>query len=186
MNYDTAFERIIGHEGRFQAHHDDRGNWTSGRVGEGELKGTKFGISAMSYPNEDIRNLTLDRAKFLYKRDFWDRNGLDRYHGALQYQLFDMALNHGRGNAIRMFQRALGVLDDGSVGRITLGAYDEMVAERGIDDLLKYLSAERIEFFTRLSTFTQFGRGWMNRVAGNLRYAADDTEAPWCEHQRAA
>lgn len=186
MNFDTAFERVIGHEGKFQNHRSDRGNWTSGRVGEGELRGTKFGISAMTYPLEDIVNLTIERAKFLYKRDFWDRYNLSRFHSALQYQMFDIAVNHGFGNAARMLQRALDVLDDGSIGDITMGAYHLMINTRGIDDLLKLLNAERIRFFTRLSTFNDYGRGWMNRVADNLVYAAHDTEAPWCVSKVAA
>ena len=185
MNYDTAFKRIIGHEGKFQNHREDRGNWTSGIVGQGELKGTKYGISAMSYPNEDIENLTLERAKLIYKRDFWDRYKLDRFHSAVQYQMFDMALNHGFGNAARMLQRAVETLDDGRIGPITMSHYNAIVTTRGIDDLLKLLIAQRIRFFTRLSTFKKFGAGWMNRVADNLVYAADDTEAPWAKGEAA-
>ena len=43
-----SFDRVIGHEGLFQNDRDDRGNWTSGKIGVGELKGTKFGIAAMT------------------------------------------------------------------------------------------------------------------------------------------
>ena len=46
--FDKVFNRVIGHEGGFQNMHHDRGNWTGGKVGEGELKGTKFGLSAMT------------------------------------------------------------------------------------------------------------------------------------------
>ena len=175
MNYDIAFERVIGHEGKFQNDPKDRGNWTSGKIGTGELKGTKYGISAMSYPDEDIENLTLERAKFLYRRDFWDRVAGDDLHSALVYQLFDSAINHGIGNAIRILQRAVGVADDGYMGPVTHDA----VLERGIDDVLKLFNAKRIRFFTKISTFDRFGRGWMNRVAYNLEYAADDYTAPW-------
>lgn len=170
VNFDTAFERVIGHEGKFQNNPKDRGNWTTGIVGQGELKGTKFGISAMSYPHLDIKNLTLDQAKVIYKRDFWDRAKADQYHGAIAYQLFDMAINHGNGNAIRMLQRAAGVLDDGKVGNVTLGAINAM----NLNDVLMRLNAQRIRFMTKLSTWPEFGAGWANRVAGNLEYGAVD------------
>src|SRR5690554_3598272 len=63
ITFDLVFERLIGHEGKFTDVRGDRGNWTSGRVGAGELKGTKYGISAMSYPHLDIKAITLEQAK---------------------------------------------------------------------------------------------------------------------------
>lgn len=178
ITFDTAFERLIGHEGKFQNNRHDRGNWTSGKVGVGELRGTKFGISAMSYPNENIRELSEDRAKFLYRRDFWQRVGGDDLHAAIVFQLFDAAVNHGPGNAIRILQRAVGVADDGDFGPITEAA----VKDHDVNDVLMKFNASRIRFFTRLSTFSEFGRGWMNRVATNLDHAADDYTAPWYEN----
>lgn len=178
MNYDEAFARVIGHEGKFQNDPNDRGNWTTGKIGVGQLKGTKYGISAMSYPDEDIVNLTIERAKFLYKRDFWDRVSGDHLHAALVYQLFDAAINHGIGNAIRILQRAVDVADDGAMGDVT----HQAIKDRGTDDVLKLFNAKRIRFFTKLSTFKLYGAGWMNRVALNLEYAADDYTAPWYEH----
>lgn len=182
MNYDEAFERVLGHEGELSLDRDDRGNWTSGEVGKGQLKGTKYGISAMSYPTMDIANLTKEQAKQIYYVDFWMRVKGEKLHNALAFQLFDAAINHGPGNAIRMVQRAVSVADDGVVGPLTLDA----IKNRGIDDTLKLFNAERIDFFTKISTFNKYGRGWMRRVANNLRYAADDYTAPWNEHVEVA
>jgi lysozyme family protein len=39
--------------------------------------------------------------------------------------------------------------------------------------VLKF-NAERLRFYAKLSTFDAFGRGWINRVAGNLDFAAQD------------
>lgn len=169
-DFDLAFERLIGHEGKFTDNRADRGNWTSGRVGAGELKGTKYGISAMSYPDLDIKNLTLDQAKEIYRRDFWMRAGADQYDGAIGYQVFDAAVNHGIENAVRLLQRAVRVADDGDVGPMTLKAVKAMT----VTDVLMRFNAQRIRFYTKLSTWLEFGKGWMNRVAGNLDYGADD------------
>ena len=68
--FNKVFDRVIGHEGGFQADPKDRGNWTSGVVGQGELKGTKFGLAAMTYPHLDIKNLTVDQAKAIYFEDW--------------------------------------------------------------------------------------------------------------------
>lgn len=182
MSFDTAFERVIGHEGGYSLHQNDPGNWTGGRKGLGTLKGTRYGISAASYPDEDIAGMTLARAKQLYRRDFWNRAQADLFHPAVAYQTFDAAVNHGTGNAIRFLQRALDVADDGIVGEVTLAA----LADDDVDDVLKRFNAARIRFYVKLRTFDDFGRGWMARVAQNLEYAADDYNAPWYVQMEAA
>jgi lysozyme family protein len=103
----------MGHEGNFTDNPKDPGNWTGGKVGVGELRGTKFGIAANTYPAIDIRNLTRDEAKKIYKRDFWDKVNADSLPYGVSFQLFDFAVNSGMSTAIRYFQRALGVADDG-------------------------------------------------------------------------
>lgn len=182
MNFDIAFDRLIGHEGRFTDDPDDRGNWTSGQIGVGQLKGTKFGISAMSYPDLDIKNLTVADAKLLYRQDFWDRVLGGQLHNAVVYQLFDAAVNHGIGNAIRILQRALDIAEDGAMGPLTHAA----IRRTETNDLLILFNAKRIRFYTKLSTFKKYGGGWSNRVATNLEYAADDYTAPWHEHLEVA
>jgi lysozyme family protein len=168
--FEECFSRVINAEGGFQNDRNDRGNWTGGSIGSGELRGTKFGISAMSYPHLDIQNLTLDQARLVYKKDWWEKLNLHRFSKAVSFQIFDSAVNHGPSAAIRMVQRAVGVLADGIVGEKTISAIRKIDPD---DFVLKFL-AERIEFFTKVSTFSIYGRGWMNRVAENLRIAAED------------
>jgi len=168
MNFDIAFDRLIGHEGKFTDNPQDLGNWTSGRVGIGELKGTKYGIAAHSYPYLDIKNLTLQQAKDIYKRDYWDILG--NAHPAIKFQMFDAAVNHGYGNAIRFLQRAVKVADDGQWGRISQAALDAM----DHNDVLLRFVAYRLRFWASLRSFDAFGRGWTNRGADNLLYASED------------
>ena len=65
--FDTAFANVIGLEGGYTDDPRDRGNWTGGTVGQGKLRGTKYGISAAAFPTLDIANLTLDAAKAIYR-----------------------------------------------------------------------------------------------------------------------
>src|SRR5215471_2080784 len=66
-DFAKAIEMVIAtHEGGFQKRVDDPGNWTPA----GELRGTKFGISAHSFPDIDIEALTLNEAEELY-RSVW-------------------------------------------------------------------------------------------------------------------
>lgn len=163
--FDEAFDRLIGHEGGFQADPNDRGNWTSGKIGFGELKGTKFGISAMTYPELDIQNLTREEAKEIY-REWW----IPDLPPAIQYQLFDSAVNHGMVNTTRFLQRAVGVVDDGALGPKTRGA----IGQADLNDLLMKFLAERLIFMTHVQSWDYFGRGWARRIARNLRLAARD------------
>lgn len=170
LTFDQAFERLIGHEGKFTNDRQDRGNWTTGVIGKGELKGTKYGISAMTYPDLDIKNLTLVQAKQIYKRDWWDKINADQIDTALVFQVWDFAINAGMGTAKRKLQLAVGVLDDGIIGNLTIQAINK--AE--LNDILLKFNAERLKYYTSLSTWPRYGKGWTLRVAGQLNYAAVD------------
>ena len=90
MGFDRAFEETISLEGGFSRDPDDNGNWTGGRKGLGELKGTKYGISAAQYPSLDIENLTPHGAKEIYRRDYWNPLRLDSIDNeAIQEDVFD-------------------------------------------------------------------------------------------------
>lgn len=171
----NAFERIVASEGGLSMDPQDRGNWTSGVVGQGELKGTKYGVSAMAYPFLNIATLTKDAAQYYFEKDYWDKVQADHFHPAIAFQLVDASYNHGRGNAIRMLQRAVDVADDGIIGPLTL----DSVNGEDTDDVLHLFNAERLVFYTKISTFNRYGKGWVRRVAENMKWAADDNDAPW-------
>lgn len=168
MNFDQAFNITVGHEGGYTNNPKDAGNWTGGKVGSGANLGTKYGIAANTYPREDIKNLTLDRAKFLYKRDFWDKAKCDQLPSGLRFHVFDCAVNSGVSRGIKTLQQAVGVKDDGIIGAQTLAA----VNSRNAQDIIISFYSFRISFYTSLSSFVTFGKGWMNRVASNLKLGA--------------
>lgn len=150
MSFDAAFEMVTDsiHEGGYVNDPNDPG---------GE---TKYGISKRQYPNEDIANLTLARAKVLYRRDYWDPIKGDQLPAALAICLFDMAVNSGVAQAVRTLQRAIDVHVDGIMGPGTLGkalALPEKI-------LVAYMQAERVLYLMSLPTFKNFGRGWTRRV----------------------
>lgn len=168
--FKKAFQRVIGHEGGFQNDPDDRGNWTTGKIGSGDLKGTKFGISAMAYPNVDIKNLTVEEAETIYYQDYFCKMGGTVAHPSLVYQMFDASVNHGVHRATQFLQRAVGEKDDGVFGDKTEAATKAMDHN---DVLLNYL-AERLDFMNDIRTWDKYGRGWSQRIAENLRLAARD------------
>lgn len=168
MNFDQAFEALIGHEGGLSMDPKDRGNWTGGRVGVGTLKGSKYGVSAASYPALDIANLTLADAKAIYLKDYWGAAGCDAVPDGIKFDLFDMAVNSGQGNAIKVLQRAVDALADGALGPRTLQALNSMAAPR----LVARFNGHRLEFMTNdIVAWPSQGRGWAKRIANNLKEA---------------
>lgn len=165
MTFDEAFTLLIGNEGGFQKDRADAGNWTGGKVGVGILRGTKYGISAKSYPSEDIEALTLDRAKFIYRRDFWNPAHCDQVPEIVRFDLFDTAVHSGIVTGVKMLQRAAGVLDDGVFGPKTAAAVATYEPYR----LLLHFNAERLDYLNDLSSWPSFGRGWTERIANNMR-----------------
>lgn len=163
-DFEYAFEQVIGHEKGFQNGYNDRGNWTGGRVGSGLLKGTKYGISAMSYPMLDIVNLTLDAAKAIYYRDYWLPLGLTTLPEAIRFDMFDTAINSGKSTAIKLLQRACKVKDDGVLGSATLAA----AAKINPEQLDSAFNGYRLLFVCDLAIWPDYGKGLVRRVAKNL------------------
>jgi lysozyme family protein len=158
MTFDEAFELLIENEGELSTDPKDSGNWTGGKVGKGVLKGSKYGISAASYPRLDIRNLTLQEAKNIYLRDFW----IDGLPEEIAFDFFDTAVNSGTSRAIKILQATVGARQDGKLGPQTLEAISNL------KDLKAKYNANRLLFMTDLSAWSSQGRGWAKRIANNL------------------
>lgn len=158
MDFEKAIKRVLGHEVGYVNDPEDPG---------GE---TKWGISKRSYPDLDIAALTRDHAIAIYERDFWERIHHRVLPDALDFQLLDSAVHSGIEQSIRFLQRALHVADDGYFGPVSRQALQ--TAE--VNDLAFNFIAERIDFMTRRKNWDAHGKGWMRRMAQNLRYAAED------------
>lgn len=144
-NWRRSREFVKRWEGGYSDNPEDHGNWTGGRKGQGELKGTKFGISAASYPHLDIRNLTIEQADEIYKRDYWQASGADKLPYPYCLLVFDTAVLHGVGTAKKW------------VGEVGDNAYA--------------FAAKRLAVYTKLDNWQHFGAGWVNRVANLLEVA---------------
>ncbi len=151
--FDECFAKLIGHEGGYVFDARDPG---------GE---TKFGISKRAYPNIDIHALTLDAAKAIYRRDYWQRCRCDELPPGVAFDVFDAAVNSGPAQAIKWLQRAVGVADDGAIGPITLAA----VGRFQPGSLRARYSGMRLDFMASLPSWPSFGRGWARRIAANLQ-----------------
>lgn len=103
-DFDKAQRFVHKVEGGFQIDARDRGNWTSGKVGEGNLAGTNWGISAMfltgmmgkPVTEKIMRALTYEEALIIYRVKFWDSLHLSLLKNQqVATLIYDGAVNQG-------------------------------------------------------------------------------------------
>lgn len=152
QDFRKAFTLLIENEKGYVNHPEDPG---------GE---TNWGISKKSYPDLDIKNLTVEQARDIYYQDYWLVCNCDLFQYALAFEVLDAAVNHGTTKAIMLVQQAAGVADDGELGPITVAA----IKATSPEDMLLRFQGYRLRFLTKLKKWDTFGRGWANRVADNL------------------
>lgn len=165
-NFEKAFIEIIGIEGGYVNHPHDKGG------------PTKYGISQKSYPHLDIKRITLEEAKNIYYKDYWNHRYL-RLDNILEYrvalEIFDTSVNMGPKQAAYILQKSLNILNrnekdfedlevDGWIGEQTLMAYDKV--DKFI--LLKVLNGYQFIRYVNIAennpTQEEFFNGWMKRV----------------------
>ena len=156
MNFDKAFDRLLGHEGGFVDHPRDPGGATRWGI-------TQRVARAHGYQGE-MRELPVAEARRIARIAYWDAVRADEVPDAVRYDLFDAAYNSGPEQATKWLQRAAGADDDGKLGPKTL------LAARMADPqlLAKRFNGHRLRFLTDLKTWPDFGRGWARRIAANL------------------
>ncbi len=160
-NFPPALADVLVHEGGYTADRRDPGNWTGGKVGRGELKGTKKGIAAASYPQLDIKNLTDAKIAEIYEANYWRKIRGDELPAGVDLSGFDYSVNSGVSRSAKDLQRVLGVTVDGRIGPVTI------LAARAQDarTIIKGHCARRMSFLRSLAIWNTFKNGWSTRVA---------------------
>lgn len=175
-NFDEAFNFILPNEGLLVDNENDEGGLTHYGISFRFLKNLpieklrSYGIWE-DVKKETIIDMTLDQAKKIYLGEFWSAAPFDKIEnqGIANY-VFDMAINMGVAQAIKILQRAIWaalsnynyVVDDGVMGEKTLKA----VQEAG--DLLRHtLPSERAGYYRLLvdkfPKNKEFLHGWLTR-----------------------
>jgi len=169
--YNKAFKIVIGNEGGYVNNPSDPG---------GE---TKYGIAKRSFPNLDIKNLTLEKAKEIYYKNYWNTKKLNlddiaKFDEKIAIELFDTGINQGIVTSSKYLQEALNLLNrneklfpdmkvDGWIGKKTLDALDKL---RSYDKpaLLKILNGLQFMRYYNIAERNpiqeKFFSGWMKRI----------------------
>jgi len=154
-NFSTAVNLILDHEGGYVNDPKDPG---------GE---TKYGISKRAYPNINIKDLTKEQAKDIYKRDYWDKVRGDFLPFPVAVVAFDIAVNMGVKVAIKMMQGAVDTKQDGILGDKTIAA----VQSNSSHYVVEKMTNGRIQYYSDLPTFPRFKSGWIRRSVETLVFS---------------
>nr|WP_298796072.1 glycosyl hydrolase 108 family protein [uncultured Acetobacter sp.] len=114
-------------EGGYQCNRADDGNWSGGRVGRGNLAGTKYGISAglmalvmgsvLSVNASVMQRLTAAQARGIATERFWQVMECSVLPAGVDIMLFDFGFNSTPDRAVRQLQATVGVqFPDGTMG----------------------------------------------------------------------
>jgi lysozyme family protein len=160
-DFDKAFEQVIGIEGGYVNDPKDPGGET--KYGVADLRdGVKDGmvdLNADRIPDLIVKDLTLEQAKVIYKRDYWNKVKGDELPYPLNMFVFDAAVNQGIDPAIKLLQKTLGIAQDGILGVATMKA-----AKAAGGDAVSLYLADRALRYTGTRNFDQYGRGWLRRL----------------------
>lgn len=156
MNFNQAFDLLITHEGGFSNHPNDPGGATMYGVTEAVAKAEGY--------HGPMSELTLDFAKEIYKKRYWDACKCDQMPDGLRYPLFDAAVNSGPAQSIKWLQFAVGAKPDGVIGPITQQAANMAPVQVTRQKML----GARLRFMTELNSWPSFSKGWSRRIASIL------------------
>lgn len=153
-SFDDAFDLLMGNEGQFVDNPADPGGATMWGVTERVARAYGYQWA--------MKDLSRDTAKAIAKQYYWDPLHLDDIHSRVAFQVFDA--NYNGGHAAQWLQAAVGVNQDGIIGKDTIAAVNN------VDPLKVVLrfDAYRIRYLVAIPAWPTFGKGWMSRIAGNL------------------
>ena len=166
-NFDPYFPKILKFEGEvYENDPTDTGGCTHFGLILDDLK--LFHVDKNQdgkYTCEDVKALTKDDAKIMYKKLYWDKFRADEIKNqSLAEYIVDGAINQGAVTIAKYIQHILGLVEDGIFGSKSL----EAVNNHDGKDLYTKLKQRRIDKYNAIvannPSQVKFIKGWMNRV----------------------
>ena len=176
--FDECFKLVLDSEGGYSDNTDDKGGKTKYGITEATLNAA-FKVGIVSHNN--IKDLTVEEAKTIYKVNYWDKCKCDDLPKPLDLYVFDTAVNCGVGTSAKFLQevinKAVGaniLAVDGIVGAMTIGAVEGWLSRYKADCtfpvlfLCNLFMDRRLQYYSNIvaknGSQIVFLRGWLNRV----------------------
>ena len=176
--FDECFKKVLNVEGGYSDHPSDKGGKTNYGITEGTLNAAyKAGL----VKHNDIKQITAEEAKTIYKVNYWDKCKCDDLPKPLDLYVFDTAVNCGVGTSAKFLQEVINkvvganiLAVDGIVGAMTIGAVEGWLSRYKADCtfpvlfLCNLFMDRRLQYYSNIvaknGSQIVFLRGWLNRV----------------------
>lgn len=173
-NFDQAVKTVFENEGGLTDHPADPGGITNYGITLNVLREDgPFGDidGDGDIDADDIRQLTIEQARKIYNRQWWERYGYGRIENQwIATKLFDLAVNMGPRQAHIIVQRALRatgfqVKEDGQLGPVTLSAVNNCANKSALHISMRSEAAGVYRLIVaRKPELRVFLTGWMRRA----------------------
>lgn len=133
---------------------------------------TNFGIVQRTYdvyrtraglPLQSVHFITALETGVIYANDYWIPSIANECPAGLDLAMFDSAVQHGPGRAVKFLQLALGIKDDGAAGPLTIVAM-----RAAAPGLVQAVIDRRRAFYAAIiandPSQQKFAHGWENRL----------------------
>lgn len=153
-NYQFALTQLLKDEGGYTNNPNDKGGPTN------------FGITLADYRKyinqsgtaQDVKNMTVDQAKAIYKIRYWDSIDGDNLPSGVDYTVFDYGVNSGVSRAKKVYNQFKEIDIPGGLKQ-----------DRDPIDTINKINDERLKFMHAIrggKDWSVFGKGWQRRVDG--------------------
>lgn len=182
-DFNKFWEPLKQKEGGFQNMKEDVGNYC-----DGQLIGTKYGVSAVNYKAfygvcptvSQMRNLTDSQARAIWKKTVWDRMKGDEIRSSGIAELILDATGGGRSGYLHTRQ----AINKTAGRRIVNETYtmsftnDEIKALNSLDEkkFIDIFYNIRLDFFKTHVQRAEYGAGWISRLQTTYKTALSFTK----------
>lgn len=114
---------------------------------------------------DDVKLLTLDKAKFIFKKNYWDFFKADLINNqSLAELIVEGGINQGRLLTAKYAQNAAGVTPDGIFGSNTLNALNTGNQQIIFDKIFAFRKQRYYNIVAAKPSQTRFLNGWLSRL----------------------
>lgn len=177
LRFAQCLDVVLHHEGGLVDNPHDPGGITNLGISLRFLQAVGVDLNNDgSVDRWDIVGLTVEEARPLYQRRFWDACRCGDLPAGLDLLVFDSAVNQGAGAAARLLQISVGAAADGVVGPVTLARVATEVRGRGAGAVIVEFGARRALRYARNPKILVFGLGWFRRLFAVARQALQQSD----------
>ena len=174
MTIDQMLDDVIRREGGYVHDPVDRGGPTKYGITQRTLRAWR----GQAVTADDVRRLTTDEARAIYRRRYVEDPGFARLPDPLRVQVVDDGVLSGPRQAVKDLQRAIGgVTVDGRLGPKTRAALRQQGVAVVHAQLIQVRAARIGRIVHRDPSQARFLKGWLTRITAFARDLTDGEHA---------